>query len=75
MCSDWHMDSIMLAAGLRVDGGGEAEKQRGQLRGLGQDASGRGGEKWPGSYYTLKVELTGCAEGQHGGRRGREDSG
>lgn len=54
---------------------GKGEKQRGQLRSVGQDASGGGGEKWPGSCYTLKVELTGCAEGRSVGRRGREDSG
>ena len=54
---------------------GKGEKQRGQLRSVGQDASGGGGEKWPGSCCTLKVELTGCAEGRSVGRRGREDSG
>lgn len=34
----------------------------------------RGIEKWSDSCYILKIELTGCAEGQAVGRRGRENS-
>lgn len=40
---------------------GKGEKQRGRQEAWATMPMGRGGEKWSGSCFILKVELTGCA--------------